>query len=750
MIKYIKLLYIICLFLNSAIALSDTCNSNDLSCIDSSKHEKENSNEEGEFLLYTNIKVANRSESLLKIKNIPIVFYQFKYDTVQDRYQMGIIGPDAQKYFPESIDVIPSKTFSNKDRSKPSVILTNFPVIDKNVLYMHGLVALQELVYKYEELTHLIDSIEESGNRLKEELNSILNQIERDVDAHTLEQLNIIKLEEIVSLKQLELEASKKEEDRLVIERQLMEEKVMMEYESELARERMLRQEELSKANNLQMIQLEKELAEKKDLMKRNSAELLSKKRQEQAEELELKKLQYEKEKIKAELDAKASQILADQQIQLQKIQAQSKLDTDRMITGIKTISNQISRIATEIFSKPKQVAIFVAIILSLFALYYLMKEISNIIRQYIKSRIGKPSLVRETSYTLSILPHFILDLFSKTEELATGRKILEEKFKDIILSSEDKQRVINLALATRNTRQSGAPYRHVLLHGPPGTGKTLIARNLARCSGMDYAIMSGGDVAPLGEDAVNQLHGLFHWATKSRKGLLVFIDEAEAFLATRTGSSNGTGVMNNDENSMVHIRNALNALLYQTGTPSHSFMLVLATNRPEDLDVAVLDRMDVSISISPPALPQRIDLTKLYMKLYLKEVADQSQSFKWFSFFSSNKRFLDDTCQADDTINYIAQITNGFSGREIAKLFIASQYVMYLANNSTLTKDLLLQTVHSKVEEHNIKFNGFIKEKKKNSNIKNNINQSNDIVDEILSPANKNKPLRSNKSKMK
>lgn len=73
-------------------------------------------------------------------------------------------------------------------------------------------------------------------------------------------------------------------------------------------------------------------------------------------------------------------------------------------------------------------------------------------------------------------------------------------------------------------------PHRHLLLHGPPGTGKTLFARTLARqsgahlringyqwipipvgyhffcllCSGLDYAIMSGGDVGPLGKDAVS------------------------------------------------------------------------------------------------------------------------------------------------------------------------------------------------------------------------------------------------------
>ena len=58
-----------------------------------------------------------------------------------------------------------------------------------------------------------------------------------------------------------------------------------------------------------------------------------------------------------------------------------------------------------------------------------------------------------------------------------------------------------------------------------------MFARNLAHHSGLEYAILTGGDIAPLGRDAVTELHKLFEWAKTSRRGLLLFVDEADAFL---------------------------------------------------------------------------------------------------------------------------------------------------------------------------------------------------------------------------
>ena len=114
------------------------------------------------------------------------------------------------------------------------------------------------------------------------------------------------------------------------------------------------------------------------------------------------------------------------------------------------------------------------------------------------------------------------------------------------------------MAIATRNTKQNRGLYRNILMHGPPGTGKTLFAKKLAAHSGMDYAILTGGDVAPMGRDGVTAVHKVFDWAQTSRKGLLLFVDEADAFLRKRSS-----------ETISEDLRATLNAFLYRTGDQS-------------------------------------------------------------------------------------------------------------------------------------------------------------------------------------
>ena len=75
---------------------------------------------------------------------------------------------------------------------------------------------------------------------------------------------------------------------------------------------------------------------------------------------------------------------------------------------------------------------------------------------------------------------------------------------------------------------------RNLLLFGPPGTGKSLYAQHLAKFSNMEFALFSGSDIAPLGNDAILEINHIFDWAESSKKGTILFIDEADALFRKR------------------------------------------------------------------------------------------------------------------------------------------------------------------------------------------------------------------------
>uniref|UniRef100_A0A8C9B6W7 ATPase family AAA domain containing 3A n=1 Tax=Phocoena sinus TaxID=42100 RepID=A0A8C9B6W7_PHOSS len=143
----------------------------------------------------------------------------------------------------------------------------------------------------------------------------------------------------------------------------------------------------------------------------------------------------------------------------------------------------------------------------------YSAKNATSAIGRYVETRLGKPSLVRETSRitVLELLRHPVQvsrRLLSKPQDALEG----------VVLSPSLEARVRDIAIATRNTRKNRSVYRNILMYGPPGTGKTLFAKKLALHSGMDYAIMTGGDVAPMGRDGVTAMHKVFDWANTSRR----------------------------------------------------------------------------------------------------------------------------------------------------------------------------------------------------------------------------------------
>jgi ATPase family AAA domain-containing protein 3A/B len=217
------------------------------------------------------------------------------------------------------------------------------------------------------------------------------------------------------------------------------------------------------------------------------------------------------------------------------------------------------------------------------------------LLREQLNKRLGRPSLVRKTS-RVTYLGEFTRKILNMVLRRKEGRE-----FDDVVLHPKLQEQVFRLANATANAKKRNMNLMHVMFYGPPGTGKTMTAQRFAEYSGLEYAFMSGADVAPLEEQAVTELHKLFSWVHKSRKGVLLFIDEADAFLCQR------------NKNMSEQLRNAITTMLYHTGTLTSQFLMVLATNRPGDLDPAVLDRIDESVEFGLPDFNEREKMVGQY-----------------------------------------------------------------------------------------------------------------------------------------
>ncbi len=141
-----------------------------------------------------------------------------------------------------------------------------------------------------------------------------------------------------------------------------------------------------------------------------------------------------------------------------------------------------------------------------------------NLVYKITSNRLTTPNLIRETS-RISINNFYKNIIFPK--KYTESKK---DALDGIVLSKDVKDQLTIIGKSVKNRKKHFAPFRNLLLYGPPGTGKTLFAKQLAKRSGLEFAIMTGADVAPLGPMAVYELNKIFDWAELTRNGRNDFI----------------------------------------------------------------------------------------------------------------------------------------------------------------------------------------------------------------------------------
>ncbi|KAH9719342.1 AAA domain-containing protein [Citrus sinensis] len=208
----------------------------------------------------------------------------------------------------------------------------------------------------------------------------------------------------------------------------------------------------------------------------------------------------------------------------------------------------------------------------------------------------------------------------------------------------ESLQELVMLPLRRPDLFKGGLlkPCRGILLFGPPGTGKTMLAKAIAKEAGASFINVSMSTITSkwFGEDEKN-VRALFTLAAKVSP-TIIFVDEVDSMLGQRTRIGEHEAMRKIKNEFMTHWDGLLSK-------PGERILVLAATNRPFDLDEAIIRRFERRIMVGLPTVENR---EMILRTLLTKEKVGQGLDFK-----------------------ELATMTEGYTGSDLKNLCTTAAY---------------------------------------------------------------------------
>ncbi|XP_076889037.1 uncharacterized protein LOC143539671 [Bidens hawaiensis] len=185
-------------------------------------------------------------------------------------------------------------------------------------------------------------------------------------------------------------------------------------------------------------------------------------------------------------------------------------------------------------------------------------------------------------------------------------------------------------------------PCKGILLFGPPGTGKTMLAKAVATEAGANFINISMSSITSKWfGDAEKYVKAVFSLASKIAPSV-VFVDEVDSMLGRRENS--------NEHEATRKMKNEFMINWDGLRTKDRERVLVLgATNRPFDLDEAVIRRLPRRLMVNLPDAPNREKILKVIL--------------------------AKEELGPDVDLEAVANMTYGYSGSDLKNLCVAAAH---------------------------------------------------------------------------
>ncbi|CAN8075034.1 unnamed protein product [Agarophyton chilense] len=179
-------------------------------------------------------------------------------------------------------------------------------------------------------------------------------------------------------------------------------------------------------------------------------------------------------------------------------------------------------------------------------------------------------------------------------------------------------------------------PPKGILLYGPPGTGKTMLAKALAKESGANFLALSPSSLLSKWLGDTEQLARAVFSLARRVQPTIIFIDEIDGLFRERSSAEHEA-----HKNLKAEFMQLWDGLT--TDDRLNQVVVLGATNRPYDVDPAILRRMPRPFEVALPNEAEREEI--------LTKVLEGVSVEDGFSFSS------------------VARVTEGYSGSDLKEL---------------------------------------------------------------------------------